>query len=261
MFGWLLHRDPGVRACLKAWEQGRTSGAAIAARRLFRNLAEMQDFFQMMLPGSIPINTHRYIVDTAKFGPWSFDALKTLQALEYLKAEKWNLGAAAFLIHGWNCAAAQSLDVEAMFFGDRLREEARRFVRYFDGIPYSDLMKMLTPGTWLSLDIYTHRINLYRDGISAEYIGQMTGGRDGSDKSYAHWSAYTVKSLYAEGVPAEYIRAYWHAHKDFEHVWGLYGVPAGIAIACKEAGMSPTETVEVFLSDIPLEYALATRGQ
>lgn len=255
-----LHRDPGIRACLRAWDKSYKSPAAVAARRLFKNLGEMQAFFQMMLPGTIPINVHRYIVDTEKHGAWSFDAAKTLDALEYLEAEPWNLEAAAFLIHGWNCAAAQSWDIDTVFREERSGTDARRFVRYFDDIPYTEMMKMFRPNHWLSLPIYTHRAMLFKDGVPAEYIERLTRGQDHTDRGWERWGVYAIKQLHREGVPAEYIHEFWDEPRDFRMLWDAHRIPGEFAIGCKALGLTVGETITLHSDGIPLEYVAVMKA-
>lgn len=255
-----LHRDPGTHACLRAWDQDYKSPASIAARRLFKNLGEMRAFFQMMLPGTLPMGTHRYIVDVEKHGPWSFDPVKTLSALEYLEAESWSLEPAAFLVHGWNCAAAQSADISTVFREGHSGPDARRFVRYFDDIPYVEMMKMFRPDHWLTLPIYTHRAMLYKDGVPAEYIGQLTESLDHRDESWMRWDTYTIKRLYGEGVPAEYIREFWDEPKEFRRLWDENHVPGDFALGCRNLGLTVGETIAMCADGIPLEYLFATKA-
>lgn len=242
----------------------RKSDAAVAARRLFKNLGEMQAFFQMMLPGTIPVNVHRYIFDVENHGLWSFDAAKTLDALEYLEAEPWNLEPAAFLVpflvHGWNCAAAQSADISTGFREDRSGPDARLFVRYFYDIPYAEMMKMFRPDHWLTLPIYMHCAMLYEGGISAEYIGQLTENLDHRDQSWMRWDTYTVKRLHDEGVPAEYIREFWDEPKEFRKVWDENHVPGDFALGCRSLGLTVDDTVAMYVDGIPLEYVMAAKA-
>lgn len=213
----------------------------------------MQGFFQMMLPGSIPIDAHRYVVDVAKFGMHSFDAVKVLTALQYLRAERWSLEPAAFLIHGWECDSAQGNDIHLIFGADRA-DDLRRFVRYFDGIPYDEMMTMFSPGRWLGLDAYIYRAGVRASGVPAEYIAECAASLSTRD-----WDAYTVANLHAQGIPARYISGFWRDRKGFDRLIER-GVPVDMAFGCKDAGLSVDETIKMHEHGIPLEYALATKG-
>jgi hypothetical protein len=223
-------------------------------------LEEMQAFFQMMLPGSIPINVHRYIVDVKLFGPVSFDAVKTLEALEYLRAERWNLESAAFLIHGWSCDYAQGDLIEHVFREDHSAEDARRFVRYFYDIPYADMMAIFKPNHFLTLEIYSYRAGLYQSDIPTDYIASLLEDQDHRDVSYLRWNGSYIRTLFDEGVPAEYISGFWTESDVFNILWNIHEVPSAFALGCKEAGIDPSATIRLHHSGIPLEYALPVSG-
>lgn len=242
MFTRRLHRDPRIHAMFAAWAEKwnirRNDPAFISARRLFRTWDEMQAFFQLAYPGSIPIGDHRYIVDIELFGNVTIDAILVLSTLEQAEVAKNELTPAAFLVaDNDNCAVYgdRLISDATSLLGAKDLQQARQFIMLFEDTPLEDLRTVFAAVPWANTGVAPWTKKCLVQGVPAVYVEQLLAspmGRFHLDE----WTPEKVRDLYEQGAPAGYLALYWKQPDKFDELWKL-GISHEYAQTLEEAGV------------------------
>lgn len=227
-----LHPDPRVHEILDVWGMGHASPVARAARRLFRDEAELQAFFDLAIPECTQVAEAGYVHGRGPTGGMNFDCLSVLTTLDTVEARQDDLDCMAFLVwvdivHTTHHTAAKRSGIPA----DEA-SMARAFLQRFRGTSAADLRMIFGARTWTNTPLAVWAKECLDRGVPASYMKVLL--EDSALRYLGFWPPALVADCHQNGTPAEYIALFWDRTSVFDKLVGD-GVPYEYAIALDES--------------------------
>lgn len=228
----VLHPDPRIHEILGVWGVGRTSPVARAARRLFRDEAELQAFFDLAIPECTQVAESGYVHGEGPSGGANFDCLAVLTTLDTVEAKQEDLDCMAFVV--WADIVHTTHEGAPPRSGIPVGEAGmmRAFLRRFRGTSAADLRMIFGVRTWTNTPLAVWAKECLDRGVPASYLKVLL--EDSALRYLRVWPPALIADCHQNGTPAEYIALFWDRVSVFDELV-TDGIPYEYAVAMDES--------------------------
>lgn len=225
------HCDPRIADILDIWNVKRQDAESRAARRMFRTLEEMREFFQIAYPGSSFVGAAGYVHGHAVNGYGMFDCLHVMRSMDAIRAGYDDIEVAAYLAYAEDVHYSGTDNIRDPSGPGILPEEvglAQEFLARFHGRSADELRKAFGRESWRANDMVVWVASCFDRGVPADYLNPLARG-EYARYYLEEWTPELLARLHSEGVPAAYIARYWSRAAEFDKMMAD-GIPYEYAL-------------------------------
>lgn len=239
------HRDQQVAAFLtETLDASAASDRARIARRLFRDWASVNDFYETSLGDG-------YTLEASGDRDLGYG----LDILARLRVPRRRVMHVAYILghlHGLRPSLREMNDPAAFEHSLETR------YRLTSNISSKDLAMIHRNIAYDDMQSIHEIVGLLKAGVPAEYLGAMT-----SVEAYRRygWNEYDIYEAWKLGVDPLFLSATWEHSGSLALMLWRKGVPLEYLKTCNAAGLGVYETMAAWAENLPVEYAVAVGAE
>lgn len=233
MFLRPLHRDRKIAALLRLWDSPYSSVEARTCRRLFHDMSEMEEFFQLAFPqaGSVADSSAKGYIAEGEAD--EVDVIRTLELLDKLDAPKDFVHPMAYLADMQNRGLRTDRSYQ-LFRSGGDEQVGMDFLRAFKNVHPATLRHTLRHTFWQNVAAAQWVVEAARLGVPDGYLQDLAVGPLVHGHGYNPWTPQQIADMYAEGMTVAYLERFWKLPAVLAEMWE-HRIPLDYAIALDES--------------------------